>query len=217
MESKHKLIELVLQDTTLYCCITRLTGSLDLIADEAMSQCLVPSTIWLIQVFCSHRTPQKHWGVWERARARASVPLCGGTFAWFQSFHVFSSHNCCFLFQTEIAPTRFLAVDRGLLDDCQLNVVLDPLSLELPDVGWQRSVLEFVVPLGWRIEGVVPLVREAPVVMVESIPQRVFGLTCVDLELWDHLCWNWGVGGLILEACLVDWESWLARLIRFCP
>ena len=44
-------------------------------------------------------------------------------------------HNCCFLFQTEIAPTRFLAVDRGLLDDCQLNVVLDPLSLELPDVG----------------------------------------------------------------------------------
>ena len=44
-------------------------------------------------------------------------------------------HNCCFLFQTEIASTKFLTVDRGLLDDSPLNVVLDPPSLEFPDVG----------------------------------------------------------------------------------
>ena len=44
------------------------------------------------------------------------------------------------------------------------------------------DVMLFLVPLGWRIERVVPLVREAPVVLIESIPQRVFGLPCVDLE-----------------------------------
>ena len=40
-----------------------------------------------------------------------------------------------FLFQAEIAPTRLLAVDRGLLDDVPLDVILDPPIFQLPDVG----------------------------------------------------------------------------------
>ena len=35
----------------------------------------------------------------------------------------------------EIASTRLPAVDRGLFDDTPLDFVLDPPSLELPDVS----------------------------------------------------------------------------------
>ena len=44
-------------------------------------------------------------------------------------------HDGGFLFQAEIASSRLLAVDRGLLDDSPLDVVPDPPTLELPDVG----------------------------------------------------------------------------------
>ena len=44
-------------------------------------------------------------------------------------------HDGGFLFQAEIASTRFLAVDRGLLDDFPPDFVLDPPTFELPDVG----------------------------------------------------------------------------------
>ena len=71
-----------------------------------------------------------------------------------QGFLLVSKHDGGLLFQAEIAPTRLLAVDRGLLDDVPLDVVLDPPIFQLPDVGWQRSVLELVIPLGWGIERV---------------------------------------------------------------
>ena len=44
-------------------------------------------------------------------------------------------HDGGFLFQAEIASSRFLAVDRGLLDDFPPDFVLDPPTFELPDVG----------------------------------------------------------------------------------
>ena len=43
---------------------------------------------------------------------------------------------------------------RRSLDDSPLDVALDPVSFELPDVGWQRSDLKLVIPLGWGIERV---------------------------------------------------------------
>ena len=64
--------------------------------------------------------------------------------------------------------------------------------------------MELAVPLGWRVERVVPLIREGPVVMVNSLPQSVLGQTRVDLELWDPQCRNGGVRCLVLEAGLVD-------------
>ena len=67
-------------------------------------------------------------------------------------------HDGCLLFQTEITSTWFFAVDGGLFDDPPLQIVLDPPSFEFPDMCWQRSVLELAVPLGWRVERVVPLV-----------------------------------------------------------
>ena len=94
-------------------------------------------------------------------------------------------HDGCLLFQTEITSTWFFAVDGGLFDDPPLQIVLDPPSLEFPDMCWQRSVLELAVPLGWRVERVVPFVCEGTVVMVNSLPQSVLGQTRVDLELWD--------------------------------
>ena len=44
-------------------------------------------------------------------------------------------HDGGLLFQAEIASSRFLAVDRGLLDDFPPDFVLDPPTFELPDVG----------------------------------------------------------------------------------
>ena len=44
-------------------------------------------------------------------------------------------HDEGLLLQAEIATTRLLAVDRGLFDDFPVDVVLDPPTLEFPDVG----------------------------------------------------------------------------------
>ena len=74
-------------------------------------------------------------------------------------------HDGGLLFQTELASSRLLAVDWGLFDDVPLDVKLGPPTFELPDVGRQRSVLELVVPLGWWVERIVPLVGERPMVV----------------------------------------------------
>ena len=89
-------------------------------------------------------------------------------------------HDGGFLFQTEIASSWFLAVDRGLLDDSPLDVELDPPSLEFPDLGWQRSVLQCFVPLVRGVERIVPLVGEGPAMVVVSLPQFV---TCQILDI----------------------------------
>ena len=44
--------------------------------------------------------------------------------------------------------------------------------------------MELAVPLGWRVERVVPFVCEGPVVMVNSLPQSILGQTRVDLEFF---------------------------------
>ena len=44
-------------------------------------------------------------------------------------------HDGSLLFKTEIAPSRLFVVDWGLPDDFPLGVKLDPLALQLPDVG----------------------------------------------------------------------------------
>ena len=116
-------------------------------------------------------------------------------------------HDGGLLFQTELASSRLLAVDWGLFDDVPLDVVLDPPTFQLPDVGRQRSVLELVIPLGLGLERIVPLVGEGPVMVVVSLPQLVTGQTCVDFLLWNLQCWDGGVGCLVLETCLVDCAS----------
>ena len=52
-----------------------------------------------------------------------------------QRLFLVRKHYGGFLFQAEIASSRLLAVDRGLLDDFPLDVVPNPPTLELPDVG----------------------------------------------------------------------------------
>ena len=44
-------------------------------------------------------------------------------------------HDEGLLLQAEIATTRLLAVDRGLLDDPPVDLVLDLPSFQLPDVS----------------------------------------------------------------------------------
>ena len=44
-------------------------------------------------------------------------------------------HDGGFLFQAEITHSRLLAVDRGLLGDFPTDVVPDPPTFQLPDVG----------------------------------------------------------------------------------
>ena len=44
-------------------------------------------------------------------------------------------HDGGLLFKTEIAPSGLFVVDWGLPDDFPLGVKLDPLTLQLPDVG----------------------------------------------------------------------------------
>ena len=44
-------------------------------------------------------------------------------------------HDGSLLFKTEIAPSRLFVVDWGLPGDFPLGVKLDPLTLQLPDVG----------------------------------------------------------------------------------
>ena len=46
-----------------------------------------------------------------------------------------SVHDEGLLLQAEIASAGLLAVDRGLFDDPPLDLILDPPSLELPDVS----------------------------------------------------------------------------------
>ena len=43
-------------------------------------------------------------------------------------------HDGGLLFKAEIAHSRLLAVDRGLLDDVPLDIILDPPTFQLPDV-----------------------------------------------------------------------------------
>ena len=44
-------------------------------------------------------------------------------------------HDGGLLFQTELASSRLLAVDWGLFDDVPPDVVLDPPTFQLPNLG----------------------------------------------------------------------------------
>ena len=66
-------------------------------------------------------------------------------------------HNCCLLLQTEITSTRFLAVDRGLLDDSPLYVELDPPLLEFPDLGDKEAFWSLLFLSDGGLKGFVKL------------------------------------------------------------